>query len=167
MTFLDEDSSHTKNIIRSPVFMFGGSARACKFNSLPLLLQCKCCWRLGHATRRCPKPKTLIVCSICGGAHHVVDHQFKCKDVKKHSTLKCDCPCSCLNCQCESPTTAKGHMSTDVACPLRAKYRTPLTRTGDSTDEEVHASIPMVMEDPLTFSDEPLAPTMLEPTRNV
>ena len=167
VTFLDEDGSRTKNILRSPVFMFGGSARACKFNSLPLLLQCECCWRLGHATRRCPRPKTLIVCSICGGAHNAVDHQFKCKDVKKHPTLKCDCPRSCLNCQRESPTTAKGHMSTDHVCPLRAKYHAPLTRTGDSTDEEVHASIPMVVEDPLTFSDEPPAPSTLEPAPNV
>ena len=167
VTFLDEDGSLTKTIIRSPVFMFGGSARACKFNSLPLLAQCERCWRLGHATRRCPKPKTLVVCSICGGAHKAADHQFKCRDVKKHSTLKCDCPRSCLNCKRESPTTADGHLSTDHTCPLRAKYRAPLTRTGDSTDEEVHASIPMLVEDPLTFSDEPHTTATLEPARNV
>ena len=167
VTFLDEDGSHTKNIVRSPVFMFGGTARACKFNSLPLLLQCERCWRLGHATRRCPRPKTLLVCSICGGAHPTSEHQFKCKDVKKHSTLKCDCPRSCINCMRESPGSAKGHLSTDHTCPLRAKYRAPLTRTGDSTDEEVHASIPMVVEDPLTFSDEPPATTAPEPARNV
>ena len=167
VTFLDEDGSHTTNITRSPVFMFGGSARAVKFNALPLLAQCDRCWRLGHVSRRCPKPKTLLVCSICGGAHKAADHQFKCKDVKKHSTLKCDCPCSCINCLRESPSTAKGHLSTDHSCPLRAKYRAPLTRTGDSTDEEVHASIPMVVEDPLTFSDEtPIAPT-LEPAPHV
>ena len=167
VTFLDEDGSHTKNIVRSPVYMFGGMARACKFNSLPLLLQCERCWRLGHATRRCPKPKTLLVCSICGGAHPTSEHQFKCKDVKKHSTLKCDCPRSCINCIRESPTTAKGHLSTDHTCPLRSKYRAPLTRTGDSTDEEVHASIPMVVEDPLTFSDDLPPRTALEPAPNV
>ena len=167
MTFLDEDGSRTKSILRSPIFMFGGSARACKFNSLPLLSQCECCWRLGHATRRCPKPKTLLVCSICGGAHLATDHQFKCRDVKKHSTLKCDCPRSCLNCKRESPTTADGHLSTDHTCPLHTKYRAPLTRTGDSTDEEVHASIPMLVEDPLTFSDEPHATATLEPAPNV
>jgi hypothetical protein len=87
--------------------------------------------------------------------------------VKKHSTLKCDCPRSCLNCLRESPTTAQGHLSTDHSCPLRAKYRAPLTRTGDSTDEEVHASIPMMVEDPLTFSDDPPAATTLEPAPHV
>ena len=167
MTFLDEDGSRTKNIIRSPAFMFGGAARVVKFNALPLLAQCERCWRLGHVACHCPKPKTLLVCSICGGAHKAVDHQFKCKDVKKHSTLKCDCPRSCINCLCESPTTANGQMSTDHSCPLRAKYHAPLTRTGDSTDEEIHASIPMAVEDPLTFSDDPPAATTLEPAPHV
>ena len=167
VTFLDEDGSCTKNLACSPIFMFGGTARACKFNSLPLLYQCEWCWRLGHNAKRCPRPKTLLVCSICSGAHSAVDHQFKCKDVKKHSTLKCDCPCSCINCLRESPATAKGHLSTDHSCPLRAKYCAPLTCMGDSTDEEVHASIPMVVEDPLTFSNEIPATAMLEPAPHV
>ena len=42
-----------------------------------------------------------------------------------------------------------------------------MTRTGDSTDEEVRASIPMLVEDPLTFSDEPPTITAPEPARNV
>ena len=167
VTFLDEDGSRTTNIVRSPVFMFGGSARAVKFNALPLLAQCERCWRLGHVSHRCPKPKTLLVCSICGGAHKAVDHQFKCKDVKKHSTLKCDCPRSCINCLRESPMTAKGHLLTDHLCPLCTKYRAPLTRTGDSTDEEIHTSIPMVVEDPLTFSDETPATQAPEPAPHV
>ena len=63
--------------------------------------------------------------------------------------------------------TANGHMSTDHSCPLCAKYRTPLTRTGDSTDEEIHASIPMAVEDPLTFSNDPPVATTLEPAPHV
>ena len=44
VTFLDDDGSRTRNILQTPVYMFGGRAQACKFNPLPLLQQCDRCW---------------------------------------------------------------------------------------------------------------------------
>ena len=143
VTFLDEDGSITREMLRRPHYMFGGSVRIVKFNALPLLLQCDRCWRLGHSSRRCPKPKALIMCSICGGAHKAADHQFKCPGVGTHTTLKCDCARKCLNCKREKPAFAEGHLATDLCCPLRAKFRNENNRTGDTTDEDLRAVVPM------------------------
>ena len=143
VTFLDEDGSRTRDMIRFPQYMFGGCVRAVKFNALPLLLQCDRCWRLGHASRRCPKPKTLVMCSICGGAHKASDHQFKCSGSLTHSSLKCNCIRKCLNCTREKPAFAEGHLATDTTCPLRAKFKTTDNRSGDTTDEDARAATPM------------------------
>ena len=147
VTFLDEDGSHTRDMLRRPQYMFGGAIRVVKFNSLPLLLQCDRCWRLGHSSCRCPKPKALIMCSICGGAHKAADHQFKCPGIGSHTTLKCDCPRKCLNCKREKPAFSEGHLATDACCPLRAKFRTENDRTGDTTDEDARCAIPMAEDD--------------------
>ena len=153
VTFLDEDGSRTRDMLHYPHYMFGGSVRIVKFNALPLLLQCDRCWCLGHASRRCPKPKALVVCSICGSAHKAADHQFKCSGMNKHTSLKCGCPRKCLNCAREKPAFAEGHLATDFACPLRSKYRTANNRTGDSTDEDARVAVPMAEDD--THPDEP------------
>jgi hypothetical protein len=115
--------------------MFGGQVQAQRFHSLPLVQQCTRCWALGHMVQRCPRPKAVVVCSICGGAHPAKEHQFKCPRAMSHSTLKCDCPRKCLNCTREK-LPAQGHLSTDLSCPLRKKFRSPSRRTGVTTDEE-------------------------------
>ena len=147
VTFLDDDGARTRNILQTPVYMFGGRARACKFNPLPLLQQCDRCWRLGHASKRCPKPKALTVCSICGAAHQAADHQFKCSGMNRHSSLKCGCPRKCINCARENTAEAAGHLATDHSCPLRKKFRTPFARTGDTTDEESRIPTPMIQDE--------------------
>ena len=143
VTFLDEDRTRTRDIIRYPQYMFGGCVRIAKFNALPLLLQCNCCWRLGHESRHCPKAKALVICSICGGAHKAADHQFRCSGMSTHTSLKCGCPRKCLNCTRENPAFTEGHLATDFACPLQARYRTANNRSGDSTNEDTWAAIPM------------------------
>ena len=83
------------------------------------------------------------MCLVCGSAHKSDEHQFQCSNSKNHDSLKCNCVRKCLNCACERAGLAKGHLVTDVSCPLRKRYRSADVRTGDTTDEEgriAHAS---------------------------
>ena len=145
LAFLDEDGSRMSTFLKSAPWMYGERTRPKKFVSLPLIRQCQCCWSLGHDATRCPRPKDLVLCFICGGQHKSDDHQFKCPRTSKHGELKCTCPPSCINCR-RARLPAAGHLAIDVSCPLQKKYRTPTTRTGDSTDEEARALSPLAKD---------------------
>jgi len=151
--FLDPEGTRTSQILKAPIYMYGGACYARKFSSLPLLKQCERCWRLGHDVSRCNRPSSLLVCPICGGAHKMADHQFACSKVNKHTSLKCSCPRKCINCLRERRPN-DGHIATDHSCPLRKKFRSADTRTGDTTDEEGPALALMDADDtdlPLTI----------------
>ena len=134
--FLDPDGSRLKDILRNPPFLFGNrSTRPRKYKACPLISQCVRCWALGHNVSRCPCPKDTVVCPICAGAHAKDEHHKKCQAVSKHTEVYCTCPIVCINCR-RARKPAKGHSALSLSCPLRSKFRSPIARTGDSSDEE-------------------------------
>ena len=138
LAFLDPDGSRLKDILRNPPFLFGNrSTRPRKYEARPLISQCTRCWALGHDVSRCPRPKDTIVCPICAGAHAKDEHHKKCQAVSKHTEVYCTCPVVCINCR-RARKPAKGHSALSLSCPLRSKFRSPIARTGDSSDEEKH-----------------------------
>jgi hypothetical protein len=108
-------------MLRRPPALFGTYVRSKKFLSRPALLQCDRCHRLGHSLGRCPRPTSLIVCALCGGAHTVASHPYHCA-AKSHKGKKCDCPVSCFLCK-EKKQDGQGHHARSNNCPLRAHYR--------------------------------------------
>ena len=136
VAFLDPDGSRLKDIMRNPPFMFGNrTTRPRKYEARPLISQCERCWALGHDSPRCPRPKDTVVCPICAGAHTKNKHHKKCQVVSKHTEVYCTCPIVCINCR-RARKPAKGHSALSLSCPLRSKFRSPIVRTGDSSDEE-------------------------------
>ena len=136
LSFLDPDGSHLRRITKNPVFMFGAACEAKLFNSLPVIRQCDRCHRLGHSTERCRLPPTVTVCALCGGRHAARNHPAFCKTRSNHTNLDCNCPVTCTNC-IGARLPGKGHMSRDVTCPLRKKYRRDTNQTGASSEEEL------------------------------
>ena len=148
-TFIDEDGSRISQMLRQPPSLFGEVVKAKHFDSLPIIKQCARCHALGHSDVRCRLPKSATVCPICSGKHSAADHAFKCPQQARHLTLPCDCPRMCFNC-CKAGLKAVGHISTDLSCPLRKKYRSPThignTTSRNSTDDESR-SIPLMVVD--------------------
>ena len=134
--FLDEDGKRTAALLKSPLYMFGGSVKAVRFNALPLIKQCQRCWKLGHDATRCSRPSSFLMCCICGGPHESDMHQFRCSGTRTHNSLKCNCVRKCINCTRAKPSQASGHLAIDHSCPLRKNFRTASARSGDTTDEE-------------------------------
>jgi len=136
VAFLDPDGSRLKDILQNPPFMFRNrTTRPHKYEARPLISQCVRCWALGHDVSRCSRPKDTIVCPICAGAHAKDEHHKKCQVVSKHTEVYCTCPIVCINCR-HAWKPAKGHSALSLSCPLRSKFRSPIVRTGDSSDEE-------------------------------
>jgi len=143
--FVDEDGSRLAHLIQSPIFLFSSPCTAKLFNSLPLVRQCDRCHKLGHSTERCHAPKNVVICPVCGGKHAARDHTNKCPTGNKHTDLYCRCPQSCFNCVA-ARLPGKGHISWDLMCPLRKRFRHKTNRTGDATNEDPDR--PMVVDGP-------------------
>ena len=126
--------------------MFGAACEAKVFNSLPVIRQCDRCHRLGHSTERCRLPPTVTVCALCGGRHAARNHPAFCKTRSNHTNLDCNCPVTCTNC-IGARLPGKGHMSRDITCPLRKKYRRDTNQTGASSEEELNRD--MVVDNPI------------------
>jgi len=136
VAFLDPDGSRLKDIMRNPPFLFGNrTTRPRKYEARPLISQCVHCWALGHNVSRCLHPKDTLVCPICTGAHAKDEHHKKCQAVSKHTEVYCTCPIVCINCH-QARKPAKGHSALSLSCPLHSKFRSPIARSGDSSDEE-------------------------------
>ena len=150
LSFLDPDGSHLRRITKNPVFMFGAACEAKLFNSLPVIRQCDRCHRLGHSTERCRLPPTVTVCALCGGRHAARNHPAFCKTRSSHTNLDCNCPVTCTNC-IAARLPGKGHMSRDITCPLRKKYRRDTNQTGASSEEELDRH--MVVDKPVPPTD--------------
>jgi len=175
IAFLDPDGSRLKDILRNPPFLFGNrTTRPRKYEACPLISQCERCWALGHEVARCPRPKDTIVCPICAGAHAKEEHHKKCQAVSKHTKVYCTCPITCINCRW-ARKPAKGHSALSMSCPLHSKFRSPIVRTGDSSDEEkagVNASVARAPSSPshdvVMLSDgESPAPPIIAPASSL
>ncbi len=152
-TFIDEDGSRIPRMLRQPPSLFGEVVKAKRFESLPVIRQCSRCHALGHSDVRCRLPKSAIVCPVCSGKHSATDHPFKCPQQARHLALPCDCPRACFNCR-KAGLKAVGHISTDLSCPLRKRFRPPTTRTSDPTGGESRV-IPQVAVDAAPTSPPP------------
>ena len=146
--FLDEDGKRTAALLKSPLYMFGGSVKAIRFNALPLIKQCQRCWKLGHDATRCSHPSSFLMCCICGGPHKSDLHQFQCSGIRTHNSLKCNCVRKCINCTRAKPSQASGHLAIDHSCPLRKNFRSASARSSDTTDEEALALDRMAKDAP-------------------
>ena len=136
LAFFDPDGARLKDIMCNPPFLFGNrTTKPRKYESRPLISQCDRCWMLGHESQHCPRPKDTVICPICAGQHAKSEHHKKCQAVSKHTEVFCTCPVTCINCR-RARKLAQGHSALSASCPLRAKFRSPLVRTGDSSDEE-------------------------------
>jgi len=134
-SFIDEDGSRLKDMIRNPPFLFGNrTTKVRKFVSRPLISQCERCWALGHDSTRCRRPPATLVCSLCGGAHKDEEHPKRCPNVSKHTDIHCTCPPTCINCR-RARKPAGGHTATSTLCPLRSNFRAPQSSQSDSPDE--------------------------------
>ena len=141
---LDEDGSRLKAILQNPPSLFGEIVRPKKFNSLPVIRQCTRCWRLGHLVGMCPRRKDTIVCRLCAGAHLNADHGLKCPNKSSHRRAGlCDCPVSCFNCKA-ARLPHVGHSVTDLACPLRKKFRPELHPQASASELELPPTDDMV-----------------------
>jgi len=137
--FLNEDSKQTVALLKSPLYMFGGSVKAICFNALPLIKQCQRCWKLGHDATHCSRLSTFLMCCICSGPHKSDMHQFQCSGIHTHNLLKCNCVRKCINCAHAKPSQVSGHLAIDHSCPLWKNFRSASARSGDTTDEEAPA----------------------------
>ena len=136
LAFFDPDRTCLKDIMRNLPFFFGNrTTKPCKYESRPLISQCDRCWMLGHKSQHCPRPKDTVICPLCASQHAKSEHHKKCQAVSKHTEVFCTCPVTCINC-CHTRKLAQGHLALSASCPLRAKFCSPLVRTGDSSDEE-------------------------------
>ena len=136
LAFFDPDGMCLKDIMRNPPFLFGNRmTKPHKYESCPLITQCNRCWMLGHKSQRCPRPKDMVICPLCAGQHAKSEHHKKCQAVSKHTEVFCTCPVTCINCH-HARKPAQGHSALSASCPLRAKFRSPLVRTGDSSNKE-------------------------------
>ena len=136
-SLLDEDGSRLAYLTKSPLYLFGAPCPVKLFNSLPLVPQCKRCYRLGHSVDCCRQPKGVIICHICGSCHAAKDHAFHCPIANRHTTLTCSCMPQCINC-CATHLPAAGHLALDLACPLRKKYWRKSNQSGASSNEEIN-----------------------------
>lgn len=134
--FIDPDGTRMQVLIRQPLSMFGAVVVAKRFKSQPMIRQCDRCYRLGHTSQRCPRPKTTVVCPICAGTHEVKEHVLKCPGKQTHNTaFECNCTPQCFNCHAaKKPHT--GHISTDTTCPLRELYRSGTRRNNNNSNDE-------------------------------
>ena len=136
VAFLDPDGTRLKDILRNPPFLFSNRTTCPrKYEARPLISQCDRCWMLSHESSRCPRPKDVVVCPICAGAHAKNEHHKKCQAVSKHTEVYCTCPVVCINCR-RARKPAQGHSALSLSCPLRSKFCSPIVRSGDSSDEE-------------------------------
>ena len=150
---IDEDGSITQRLIRYPPSLFGATATARKRVPLPLITQCARCHMLGHSVNRCKITRGVIICPLCGKDHRARDHHVKCAKAPHHGSITCNCPPSCINCA-RAGKSPKGHTALDTSCPLRKAFKTPTTRTGDSSGEEEAD----VNRDVDTFKNRPSGP---------
>ena len=127
---------------------------------------------LGHESQRCPRPKDMVICPICAGQHTKSEHHKKCQVVSKHTEVFCTCPITRINCRC-ARKLAQGHSALSASCLLRAKFRSPMVRTGDSSDEEkkginIAAAVAPFSPTPdivmLSDGERPTAPPVVAPT---
>lgn len=124
----DPDGSLTKEILQSPIGVFGAHALPRRFESCPPLRQCARCHRLGHmaSDQACQLKRDAIHCYLCGGAHPGDDHPTNCRRANNHQEHGiCDCPVKCINCR------KVGHHALDLACPDRARFRIPGRNAAD------------------------------------
>ena len=136
LAFFDPDGTCLKDIMRNPPFLFGNrTTKPRKYKSRLLITQCDHCWMLGHELQHCPCPKDTVICPLCAGQHAKSEHHKKCQAVSKHTEVFCTCPITCINCR-HACKPAQGHSALSASCLLRAKFRSPLVRTGDSSNEE-------------------------------
>ena len=157
---LDEDGSRLKAILQNPPSLFGEIVRPKKFNSLPAIRQCTRCWRLGHMVGMCPRRKETLVCRLCAGAHDIADHGLKCPNKSSHKRAGlCNCPVSCFNCKAARLPHA-GHSVTDLACPLRKKFRPEPRPNASALEPELPPTDDMVEDN----SDEVPPEPMPQPT---
>ena len=172
VAFFDPEGTRLKDIMRNPLFLFGNrTTKPRKYESRPLISQCNQCWMLGHESQRCPRPKDMVICPICAGAHVKSEHHKKCQAVSKHMEVFCTCPITCINCR-RARKPAQGHLALSASCPLHAKFRSPLARTGDSSEEErkgvdVAAAVAPPSPSPdivmLSDGDRPTVPPVVAP----
>ena len=158
--FIDEDGSRISWMLRQPPSLFGEVVKAKRFESLPVIRQCSCCHALGHSDVCCRLPKGTIVCPVCSGRHAAADHAFKCPQQACHLTLPCDCPRACFNCR-KAGLKAVGHISTDLSCPLRKKFRSPTIRGNNPMDSESRSNPRMAVD---TTPTSPPPPPNSEPS---
>jgi hypothetical protein len=118
----DPEGSLTKDILQSPIGVFGARALARRFESRPPLRQCARCHRLGHTAGDtiCQTKRDAVRCFLCGAAHPASEHPTACPRASRHAEHgTCNCPIKCINCR------KTGHHALDISCPERARYRIP------------------------------------------
>jgi hypothetical protein len=144
--------------------MFGSWCRAARFDLRPMLRQCGRCHKLGHSTERCPRPESFVRCRLCGGGHQTNDHDDRCRTKSSHTACgSCSCPPWCYNCK-DAGKLEKGHRAYDLACPLRAAYRTTFapdtepemgTFGGESSGDDAQMASPALVQHSLPPAGSP------------
>jgi hypothetical protein len=124
-SFYDPSGEGMELLLCAPPALFGRWMRVQKFHSLPTLVQCDHCLRLGHSKGRCPwtcpgKPP-IITCPICGSPHTLASHPHHCP-APTCKDLSCLCPVPCFLCR-EKGMSGTGHGTLSVSCPLRKKFQ--------------------------------------------
>jgi hypothetical protein len=163
-TIFDPRNDITPKVLRASPFMFGSQCRAARFDSRPMLRQCGRCHKLGHLTERCPRPKSFVRCRLCGGGHQTDDHDDRCRTKSSHTARgSCSCPPWCYNCK-DAGKPEKGHRVYDLACPLRAAYRTTFaldtepkmgTFGGESSSDDARMASPALVRHSLPPAGSP------------
>jgi hypothetical protein len=124
-SFYDPTGEGMELLLRAPPALFGRWTRVQKFHSLPTLVQCDHCLRLGHSKGRCPRTRPgkppIITCGLCGGPHTVASHPHHCP-APTCTGATCLCPVSCFLCR-EKGLNGAGHGALSQSCPLRKKFR--------------------------------------------
>jgi hypothetical protein len=132
----DPEGSLTRDILQSPIGVFGARALTRRFESRPPLRQCARCHRLGHTAgdAACQFKRDAVRCHLCGAAHPASEHPTACPKANRHTEHgTCNCPLKCLNCR------KTGHHALDISCPDRARYRIPGRNSANPQGPPPHA----------------------------
>ena len=76
--FYDPDGTGYDLMRRSPPCLFGKFVKIIPFESRAVLVQCSRCLRLCHSVERCRRPRSTIICGLCGGPHTHASHPYHC-----------------------------------------------------------------------------------------
>ncbi|PCH43938.1 hypothetical protein WOLCODRAFT_153989 [Wolfiporia cocos MD-104 SS10] len=120
ISFEDPTGKLASAVKSATIGMFGKCVTAVDYRDKPQLVQCRRCWKLGHASTPKSLCRALQICHQCGDNHAKQTHHRNCYHCQ--STGSANPNCTYTRCaKCGGP-----HFTDNIHCPHHERYRLPL-----------------------------------------